>query len=62
MLGKYSGVIAFIMKDDNYPDFLPTHCVIHREHIAATYFECDHVMKTVLHIVNFICIDAKTHR
>ena len=62
MLGKHSGVIGLIMEDDNYPKFLPIHCVIHREHLAAKYFKCDHVMKTVLEIVNIICSHAKTNR
>ena len=62
MLGKHSGEIALIMNDDNYPEFLPIHCVIHREHLAAKYFKYDHVMKTVLEIVNFIRSSAKQHR
>ena len=59
MLGTRSGVIVLIMKDDNYPLFLPIHCVIHREHLAAKYF--DHVMKIVLEIVNFNRSSANTH-
>ena len=61
MLGKHSGVITLIMKDDNYPEFLPIHCVIHHEHLIAKYFEYDHVMKTVLEIVNFIHSNTKSH-
>ena len=60
MLGKHSGVIALVMKDDNYPEFLPIDCVIHREHLAAMYSKYDHVVKTVLEIVNFIRSSAKT--
>ena len=37
MLGKHSGVIALITKDDNYPVFVPIHCVIHIEELAAKY-------------------------
>ena len=59
MLGKHSGVITLIIKDDNYPEFLPIHCVIHHEHLIAKYFKYDHVMKTVLKIVNFIRSIAK---
>ena len=62
MLGKHSGMIALMMKDNNYPEFLPIHCVIHREHLAAKYFKYEHVMKTVLEIVNCIRSNAKTHR
>ena len=61
MLGKKSGVIALIMKDDNYEIFLPIHCVIHCEHLAAMYIRYDNIMKTVLEIVNCICSREKTH-
>ena len=54
MLEKHSGVIVLIMKDDYYPEFLPVHCVIHCEHLAAKYSKYDLVMKPVLEIVNFI--------
>ena len=37
MLGKHSGAIALIMKDDNYPELLSIHWVIHHEHLAAKY-------------------------
>ena len=55
-------MIAHIMKDDNYPEFLPIHCVIHREHLTAKNFKYDHVMKTVLEIVSFIRSSSKTNR
>ena len=61
-LGKHSGVITLIMNDDNYPEFFAIHCVIHRAHLAAKNFKYDHVIKTVLKIVNFIRPCAKTHR
>ena len=60
MLGKLCGVIALIMKDDDYQIFLPFHCVIHRRHFAAKYFKYDHIMKTVLDIVSLFCFSAKT--
>ena len=53
MLGKHSGVITLI---------IPIHRVIYREHLTAKYFKYDHVMKTVMEIVNFIRSSAKTHR
>ena len=61
MLGKHNGVIALVMKDDNNPEFLAIHCVIHREHVAAKNYEYNHVMKTALEIVNFIRPCAKIH-
>ena len=54
MLGKHTGVIVLIMKDDDYPEILPIHCVIHRDHLAAKYFKYDHVKKTVLETLNFL--------
>ena len=62
ILGKHCGGITLIMKDDNYPEFLPIHCVIHHEHLITKYFKYDHVMKTVLEMVNFIRSNAKSHR
>ena len=49
------------MKDDNYPELLPIHCVVNREHLATKYFKHDHVMKSVSVIVHFIRSSAKTH-
>ena len=46
----------------SYPEFLPIHCVIYHEHLAAKYFKYDHVMKTVLDIVSFIRSSAMTLR
>ena len=34
MTGHYSGVVAKI-KNVSHPDFLSTHCIIHREHLVA---------------------------
>ena len=34
---------------------------IHRGHLAAKYLKYDHVVKTVLEIVNFISSSAKIH-
>ena len=61
MLGKHTGVIARIMKDDNYSEYLSIHCVIHRRHLAAKYLKYARVMKTVLEIVNLIRFSAKIH-
>ena len=61
MLGRHTGVIALITKDDGYPEFLSVHCVIHCEHLAVRYFNYDHLMKTVLEMINFFHSSAKTH-
>ena len=62
ILGKHCGVIAIIMKDEDYLEFLLVHCDIHRDYLVAKYFKYDHVMKTVMEIVHFICSSVKTHR
>jgi hypothetical protein len=62
MVGKNLGLVGLIRSDPSYPDFLPIHCIIHREHLTAKHFNFENVMKTVLEIVNFIRSNAKTHR
>ena len=53
---------ALIIKDDNYPELLPIHCAVHREHLAAKYSKYDHVMKIALENAHFIRSSANTHR
>lgn len=62
MVGKNVGLIALMKSDPSFPEFLPVHCIIHREHLAARYFKYEDVMKSVLEIVNFIRLNGKTHR
>lgn len=62
MQGKNIGLIGLLKSDSRFPQFLPVHCIIHREHLIAKYFNFEEVMKTVLHIVNFIRTSAKNHR
>ena len=62
MTGKKQRLIGFLSSDASYPDFLPVHCIVHREHLVAQYLKYPDVMKIVLQIVNFIRSSAKTHR
>lgn len=62
MQGKNIGLIGLLKSDSRFPQFLPVHCIIHREHLIAKHFNFEDVMKTVLHIVNFIRSNAKNHR
>jgi hypothetical protein len=62
MVGKNAGLIALMKSDPSFPEFLPVHCIIHREHLAARYFKYEDFMKSVLEIVSFICLNGKTHR
>ena len=48
--------------DPNFSEFLPIHCIIHREHLAAKHFKYEDVIKTILEISNSISINWKNHR
>ena len=39
MVGKRVGLIVLMRCDSNFPEFLPIHCIIYREHLAAKYFK-----------------------
>jgi hypothetical protein len=54
--------MGLLTADTSYPDFIPVHCIIHREYLAAEYFKYEHVTEVVLKIVNYIRSSAKTHR
>ncbi|XP_060861778.1 general transcription factor II-I repeat domain-containing protein 2-like [Metopolophium dirhodum] len=62
MVGCKNGLIGLLKNDTNFPDFIPIHCILHREHLTTKYFKYDHVMDVVLKIVNYIRSSAKTHR
>ncbi|KAJ3646454.1 hypothetical protein Zmor_024042 [Zophobas morio] len=62
MTGKNVGLIGLLTKDEVIPDFIPVHCIVHREHLVAKYFNFEHIFKIVLKIVNFIRTNAKNHR
>ncbi|XP_065681502.1 general transcription factor II-I repeat domain-containing protein 2A-like [Hydra vulgaris] len=62
MAGKHLGLIGLLKSDPKYPEFIPIHCVVHREHLAAKHFNFPIVFKSVLKIVNYIRANAKNHR
>lgn len=62
MLGKKIGLIGLLRDDSQIPQFIPIHCIIHREHLVTKYLKYPDVMKTILHIVNYIRTNAKNHR
>ena len=62
MVGKRVGLTGLMKCDPNFPEFLPIHCIIHREHLATKHFRYEDVIKTVLQIVNFIRVNGKNHR
>ena len=45
---KRVGLIGLIKHGPNFPEFLPIHCIIHREHLAAKHFRYEDIIKTVL--------------
>ena len=38
IVGKRVRLIKLIKCDPNFPEFLPIHCIIHREHLVAKHF------------------------
>ncbi|CAI6353085.1 unnamed protein product [Macrosiphum euphorbiae] len=60
--GCKNGLIGILKSDTDFPDFIPIHCIIHREHLTAKYFKYEHVMSVVLKIVNYIRSGSKIHR
>ena len=62
MVGKHVGLIGLLKSDPKYPEFIPVHCLIHREHLVAKHFNFSIVLKSVTEIVNYIRSNAKNHR
>ena len=62
VVGKRVGLIRLMKCDPNFPKFLPIHCIFHSKHLAEKHFTYEDVIKTVLEIVNFICVKGKNHR
>lgn len=54
ILGKKIGLIGLLRDDSRIPQFIPIHCIIQQEHLVTKYLKYPDVMKTVLHIVNYI--------
>ena len=60
MTSKRVRLIGHIKGNPNFTKFLPIHCIIHCEHLAAKHFRYEDVIKAVLEIVNFIRVNGKT--
>jgi len=39
MVGCKNGLVGLLKNDTNFSDFIPIHCIIHREHLTAKYFK-----------------------
>ena len=62
MVGSKKGLLGLMRADEKYPEFWGIHCILHRENLVSKTLNMDHVMKTVLAIVNFIKTRALNHR
>lgn len=61
MVGKNVGLSGLLKKEESIPDFIPIHCIVHREHLNAKNFNFEHMFTPVIKIVNFIRTSAKNH-
>lgn len=62
MVGNKNGFVALCMANDEFPRFAHYHCIIHQEALCAKTLRFEHVMKTVLKIVNSIRAASMQHR
>ncbi|GFR24132.1 general transcription factor II-I repeat domain-containing protein 2B [Trichonephila clavata] len=62
ILGKKIDLNGLLRDNSQISQFIPIHCIIQREHLVTKYLKYPDVMKTVLHIVNYIRINAKNHQ
>ena len=62
MTGRHVGFITRCRNDPDFPTFLHYHCIIHQQALCAKVTGFDHVMTTVLKIINSIRSKAKQHR
>ncbi|XP_065651173.1 general transcription factor II-I repeat domain-containing protein 2-like [Hydra vulgaris] len=51
VVGKNIDLMGLLNSDPTYPEFIPIHCVIHREYLAAKHFNFPIVFKSVLEII-----------
>lgn len=54
MTGRNNGFIALCRQDDDFPDFLSYHCIIHQQVLASKRLNTKDVMDTTFKIVNSI--------
>lgn len=54
MTGTHNGFIALCRKDEDFPDFISYHCIIHQQVLASKRLNTKHVMDISFKIVNSI--------
>ncbi|CAM4640738.1 unnamed protein product [Lepidochelys kempii] len=62
MWGSVNGLVGLCKIDKSFPEFWTFHFIIHQEQLISKNLKFDHIMKPVLHIVNFILSNALNHR
>lgn len=62
MIGYKTGLIGLINHDKSYPKVLPVHCIIHREALAAKYFNFESVFNIVHETIRYLRNSSKQHR
>jgi hypothetical protein len=54
MTGRNNGFIVLCKQDDDFPDFLSYHCIIHQQVLASKRLNTKYMMDTTFKIVNSI--------
>lgn len=54
MVGRYNGFINLCRADDDFPDFLSYHCIIHQQTLCAKVLNMADIMTTAFKIANSI--------
>ena len=62
MCGKNCGAVALLRQEENFPNFIAYHCLIHQESLCAKQINLTGVMSIVVDIVCFIRAKALNHR
>jgi len=62
MVGYERGCLALFKRDNDFPDFLSYHCIIHQQSLCGKMLNLDDVMKTAIKIINSIRAKALQRR
>ena len=54
MVGSVNGFVALCRRDDNFPDFLQYHCIIHQQVLCSKRLNTKEIMDVALKILNSI--------
>lgn len=62
MVGRTNGFVQLCKNNDKFPRFFNYHCIIHQQALCAKILKFDHVMKTIVKIINSIHAKALQRR